>query len=65
MVDSSSAQYIGPGQYDENLVWHSNSIDDSADTADRTVILSQLEWQKAWQVKTWADSNSLTAITVT
>ena len=65
MVDSSSAQYIGPGQYDENLVWHSDSIDDSADTADRTVILSQLEWQKAWKVKTWADSNSLTAITVT
>ena len=37
MVDSSSAQYIGPGQYDENLVWHSDSIDDSDDTADRTV----------------------------
>ena len=65
MVDSSSAQYIGPGQYDENLVWHSDSIDDSDDTADRTVILSELEWKKAWIVKTWADSNSLTAITVT
>ena len=65
MVDSSSAQYIGPGQYDENLVWHSDSIDDSDDTADRTVILSELEWKKAWIVKTWADSNSLTPITVT
>jgi len=65
MVDSSSAQYIGPGQYDENLVWHSDSIDDSHDTTDRTVILSLLEWERAWIVKTWADSNSLTAITVT
>ena len=65
MVDSSSAQYIGPGQYDENLVWHSDSIDDSDDTADRIVILSQLEWKKAWITKTWADANSLTAITVT
>ena len=65
MVDSSSAAYIGPGQYDENLVWHSDSIDDSDDTADRTVILSQLEWNKAWIVKTWAESNSLTPITVT
>jgi len=65
MIDSSSPQYIGPGQYDENLVWHSDSIDDSDDTADRMVILSQTEWSRAWLVKTWADSNSLTAITVT
>lgn len=65
MVDSTAAQYIGPGQYDANLVWHSDSIDDSDDSADRTVILSQTEWKKAWIVKTWADSNSLTAITVT
>ena len=65
MVDSTAPQYIGPGQYDENLVWHSDSIDDSDDSADRIVILSQLEWLKSWIVKTWADSNSLTAITVT
>ena len=64
-IDSSSAQYIGPGQYDENLVWHNDSIDDSSDTSDRVVILSQTEWSRAWIIKTWADSNSLTTITVT
>jgi len=65
MVDSTAAQYIGPGQYDANLVWHSDSIDDSDDTADRMVILSQTEWKRAWIVKSWAASKSLTAITVT
>ncbi len=65
IVDSSAPQYIGPGQYDENLIWHSDSIDDSSDTADRVVLLSELEWRRAWLVKTWADSNSLTPVTVT
>ena len=64
-VHCADTNFTGPGQYDENLENQGDSIDDSDDTADRTVILSQLEWQKAWIVKTWADSNSLTPITVT
>lgn len=66
MVDSSTPQYIGPGQYDENLVWHSDSIDDSDDTADRIVILSKTEWQRARIVYNWTNAgNSITPITVT
>lgn len=66
MVDSSTPQYIGPGQYDENLVWHSDSIDDSDDTADRIVLLSKTEWQLARIVYNWTNAgNSLTPITVT
>ena len=57
--------YAGPGQYDADLVWGSDDIDDSSDTATRVVVLSEKEWQQLHYNKLWLGENDLTAVTVT
>ncbi len=65
-VDSTKGgMYLGPGQYDADLIWNSDSIDDSSDTATRIVILSEREWKVYYHNIKWLASNSVTAVTVT
>jgi hypothetical protein len=65
-VDSAlGGMYLGPGQYDADLIWNSDNIDDSSDTASRVVCLSQMEWRLLYHNKLWLGENSLTPITVT
>ena len=65
-VDSAlGGMYLGPGQYDADLIWNSDNIDDSADTTLRVVCLSQREWRLMYNNKLWLGENDLTAITVT
>ena len=55
---------MGPGQYDADLIWNSDVIDDSGDTASRIVILSDKEWKMYHHNMKWLAENSLAAITV-
>ena len=65
-VDSTQGgMYMGPGQYDADLIWNSDVIDDSGDTASRIVILSEREWKMYHYNMKWLVGNSLAAITVT
>jgi len=65
-VDSTQGgMYMGPGQYDADLIWNSDVIDDSGDTTSRIVILSDREWKMYLHNKKWLAENSLAAITVT
>ena len=65
-LDSSvGGWYAGPGQYDADLIWNSDDIDDSSDTATRVVVLSEKEWQQLYYNKLWLGENDLTAVTVT
>ena len=65
-VDSTSGgMWLGPGQYDADLIWNSDNIDDSADTADRVVCLTDREWRILHKNKLWLGENDLTPITVT
>ena len=57
--------WLGPGQYDADLIWNSDNIDDSADTADRVVCLTDREWRILHKNKLWLGENDLTPITVT
>jgi hypothetical protein len=57
--------YAGPGQYDADLIWNSDNIDDSSDTATRVVVLSEKEWKQLYYNKLWLGENDLTAVTVT
>ena len=64
-VDSAlGGYYAGPGQYDADLIWNSDNIDDSSDTATRVVVLSEKEWKQLYYNKLWLGENDLTAITV-
>ena len=64
-VDSTlGGMYLGPGQYDADLIWSSDNIDDSSDTETRVVCLSQMEWKLFYHNKLWLGENDLTAITV-
>jgi hypothetical protein len=65
-VDSTlGGYYAGPGQYDADLIWNSDNIDDSSDTATRVVVLSEKEWKQLYYNKLWLGENDLTAVTVT
>jgi len=64
-IDSTDGgMYMGPGQYDADLIWNSDVIDDSGDTASRIVILSDKEWKMYHHNMKWLAENSLAAITV-
>ena len=57
--------FIGPGTYNDSLQYVSSSLDESAEDANKIVIMSANDFNYFMQYKYWHANNNLTVITVT